>query len=85
MLLFYLIHFVAKGTLSIQVLDTDDHDPTFSDTTYPANISENSPEGTPIQFPTPVNVTDLDKVGQQSLYVTSRSMLHTLRMYLWWS
>ena len=60
----------AEGTVSIQVLDSDDNPPSFSAATYPANISENSPAGTPIQFLTPIIVIDLDKVGHDSVYIT---------------
>ncbi|XP_067670754.1 protocadherin Fat 4-like [Haliotis asinina] len=52
----------ATGTLSITVLDINDNPPKFSDTTFSAEVLENMPEGTPITFTTPadMSVSDAD-------------------------
>ncbi|KAL8620285.1 hypothetical protein ACOMHN_042020 [Nucella lapillus] len=51
----------ATGTVNIQVMDTDDHPPAFTSSSYTASVVENSPEGIPIHLPSPVTITDPDK------------------------
>ena len=52
----------TPAIVNIQVLDADDNPPEFSYNFFAATVTENSPQGTPLQLNASISVTDEDKV-----------------------
>ncbi|XP_070180220.1 cadherin-23-like [Littorina saxatilis] len=60
-------NFIATETVTITVNDVNDNAPTFSGSSFSANITENSPAGTPLQLDSGQQIvaTDIDQVVGQ--------------------
>ncbi|XP_076446801.1 cadherin-23-like [Babylonia areolata] len=73
-------HQTATSTVTIQVEDIDDNPPLFSGERFSANLTENSPRGTPLQFSLPINVTDVDKDDNSAFTLSLSDYSHCLEV-----